>query len=170
MTIEPGRIVNDFIEPNRNQYVIPVYQRNYEWSLDDCKKLFEDIINAHKRGKLHFCGSIVYAPLSTGLNLQSYVIIDGQQRLTTLVLFMKVLCLMTDSDDLFRKDFILEKGSIALQHGKNDIDAFSKVVNAASIDEIKKLDANSRIVEAAHFFIDNMKPDKAIQSNTNSSR
>ncbi len=30
MNIEPGRIINDFIEPNKRQYVIPVYQRNYE--------------------------------------------------------------------------------------------------------------------------------------------
>ena len=34
MTIEPGRIINDFIEPNKRQYMIPVYQRNYEWSYE----------------------------------------------------------------------------------------------------------------------------------------
>ena len=37
MDIGPGRIINDFIDPNKRQYIIPVYQRNYEWSEDDCK-------------------------------------------------------------------------------------------------------------------------------------
>ena len=39
MDIERGRIINDFIEPNKKQYVIPVYQRNYEWSREQCVKL-----------------------------------------------------------------------------------------------------------------------------------
>ncbi len=42
MKIEPGRIMNDFIEPNKRQYIIPVYQRNYEWDREQCVKLFED--------------------------------------------------------------------------------------------------------------------------------
>lgn len=44
MRIERGRIINDFIEPNKKQYIIPVYQRNYEWSKEQCVKLFEDIV------------------------------------------------------------------------------------------------------------------------------
>ena len=48
MDIGPGRIINNFIDPNKRQYVIPVYQRNYEWAEDDCKKLFEDIVNAYR--------------------------------------------------------------------------------------------------------------------------
>ncbi len=106
MDIGPGRIINDFIEPNRRQYVIPVYQRNYEWSEDDCRKLFEDIINAYRRGALHFCGSVVFAPLNIGLDLQTYVIIDGQQRLTTIYLLLKALLDTAESD--YDKDFIIE--------------------------------------------------------------
>ena len=44
MRIEDGRIMNDFIEPNKRQYAIPVYQRNYECSREQCEKLFDDII------------------------------------------------------------------------------------------------------------------------------
>ena len=50
MIIEPGRIINDFIEPNKRQYAIPVYQRNYEWSREQCVKLFADIVQAYKKG------------------------------------------------------------------------------------------------------------------------
>lgn len=98
MDIGPGRIINNFIDPNRRQYVIPVYQRNYEWSEDDCKKLFDDIVNAYRRDKPHFCGSVVYAPLNMGLNIQSYVIIDGQQRLTTIYLLLKALLDLAEKD------------------------------------------------------------------------
>lgn len=98
MDIGPGRIINNFIDPNKRQYVIPVYQRNYEWAEDDCKKLFEDIVNAYRRDKPHFCGSIVYAPLNMGLNIQSYVIIDGQQRLTTIYLLLKALLDTAEKD------------------------------------------------------------------------
>lgn len=125
MDIGPGRIINDFIEPNRNQYVIPVYQRNYEWSLDDCKKLFEDIINAHKRGKLHFCGSIVYAPLSTGLNLQSYVIIDGQQRLTTIYLLLKALLDMAEKE--YDKELIIETITNRKKHDTFEVTEATKL-------------------------------------------
>lgn len=52
MKIERGRIINDFIEPNKRQYSIPVYQRNYEWSDEQCKKLFADIIDATIRTDL----------------------------------------------------------------------------------------------------------------------
>ena len=51
------------IEPNKRQYIIPVYQRNYEWDREQCIKLFEDIVLAFRRDKSHFVSSIVYAPL-----------------------------------------------------------------------------------------------------------
>lgn len=91
MKIDGARIINDFIEPNKRQYSIPVYQRNYEWSRDQCEKLFEDIVLAFKRDKLHFCGSIVYAPLKTEKNIQYFVIVDGQQRMTTIYILLKAL-------------------------------------------------------------------------------
>lgn len=91
MKIEPARIINDFIEPNKRQYSIPVYQRNYEWSHEQCVKLFQDIINAYKADKPHFCGSVVYAQLKEEHNINYYVIIDGQQRLTTIYLLLKAL-------------------------------------------------------------------------------
>lgn len=69
MKIGPGRIINDFIEPNKRQYAIPVYQRNYEWSREQCVKLFEDIVKAYKKDKTHFCGSVVYAPLKEEHNI-----------------------------------------------------------------------------------------------------
>lgn len=98
MKIEKGGIINDFIEPNKKQYVIPVYQRNYEWAEEHCTKLFEDIITAHEEDRYHFTGSVVYAQLESQNKIDAYVIIDGQQRLTTIYLLIKALIDSTDDE------------------------------------------------------------------------
>ncbi len=90
--IERARIIEDYFRRERRQYVIPVYQRNYEWSQKECIKLFDDIKMAAKRQKTHFCGSIVCAPLKTDYTeIDSFVVIDGQQRLTTIYLLLIAL-------------------------------------------------------------------------------
>lgn len=70
----------------RTQLVIPVYQRNYAWKIENCNQLFADLVklkNSHRTS--HFFGSIVTAPAGSGLDR---LIIDGQQRLTTTSLLM----------------------------------------------------------------------------------
>ncbi len=99
MRIYPGRIMNNFIEQNKRQYAIPVYQRNYEWSKDQCIKLFQDIVLAAKRGKEHFCGSVVYSMVKYENNINHYIIIDGQQRMTTVYLMLKALTDMAETDN-----------------------------------------------------------------------
>lgn len=91
MRIESGRMLNDYIQPNKKQYCIPVFQRDYAWTSEQCEKLFEDIVLAFKKDRLHFCGSFVYAPLPTRKHIDRYIIIDGQQRFTTLYILIKAL-------------------------------------------------------------------------------
>lgn len=100
MYINEGRIMNDFIVPNKKQYTIPVYQRNYEWSKEQCKKLFQDIVLAFKKQKPHFCGSFVYYRQITGQTIDSYIVIDGQQRITTIYILLKALmdCAVNESE------------------------------------------------------------------------
>lgn len=79
-------IIN-FLQAPNVQFVIPVYQRNYDWSNNECKELLNDIIAVEiaKRGT-HFIGSIVFiheGAYSTS-EVKELVIIDGQQRLTTI--------------------------------------------------------------------------------------
>jgi len=67
--------------------IIPVYQRNYTWSKKDCEVLLNDIVEiCYDENKTHFVGSIVYVKHSDG-----NIIIDGQQRITTLSLLMLAL-------------------------------------------------------------------------------
>ena len=70
-------------------FMIPVYQRNYDWDEDNCKQLWEDIVYIANVGgrQTHFIGTIC----SKTLNSHEKVIIDGQQRITTMTLLMKAM-------------------------------------------------------------------------------
>ncbi len=71
-----------------NRFIIPVYQRNYDWKETNCNQLFQDLINLiSSKRKTHFFGSIVRSKLNGG-GADDYLIIDGQQRLTTISLLL----------------------------------------------------------------------------------
>lgn len=75
------------------QFLIPVYQRYYSWEIEQCKRLWNDIVNMQKKRKMgHFVGSIVnIAEQAMPTGVQKYMIIDGQQRITTLTLLLLAL-------------------------------------------------------------------------------
>lgn len=85
----------NFIKDNqKNQLVIPIYQRLYSWEKEQCKQLWDDIIKIGGNDKMdgHFIGSILYA--LDGIYTTSHnelLIIDGQQRLTTITLLLTAL-------------------------------------------------------------------------------
>ena len=94
MKADSIRLIGDLINNNKTLFRIPVYQRNYDWSEDHCKRLFDDIeriING--KTQKHFLGSMVYISSNNSIEglLHNYVIIDGQQRLTTIMLLLKAL-------------------------------------------------------------------------------
>lgn len=75
------------------QFLIPVYQQFYSWDIDQCKRLWNDIVEMQRKGKAgHFVGSIVnIAEQAMPTGVQKYMIIDGQQRMTTLTLLLLAL-------------------------------------------------------------------------------
>lgn len=84
----------DFLEKSK-QFVIPIYQRTYSWTERECSQLLEDILRAGRNDDIpgHFIGSIVY--IEQGLSQVSrqspLLVIDGQQRLTTVSLIIEAL-------------------------------------------------------------------------------
>lgn len=84
--------IYEILNGNR-QFLIPVYQRYYSWDVEQCKRLWNDIVEMQKRGKEgHFVGSIVnIAEQAMPTGVQKYMIIDGQQRITTLSLLLIAL-------------------------------------------------------------------------------
>ena len=84
--------IYEILNGNR-QFLIPVYQRFYSWDIDQCKRLWNDIVEMQRKGKAgHFVGSIVnIAEQAMPTGVQKYMIIDGQQRMTTLTLLLLAL-------------------------------------------------------------------------------
>ncbi len=83
-----------FIKDNqKNQLVIPIYQRLYSWEKEQCKQLWDDIIKIGGNDKMdgHFIGSILYVLDDITHSDNTLLIIDGQQRLTTITLLLIAL-------------------------------------------------------------------------------
>ncbi|GAA9680289.1 DUF262 and DUF1524 domain-containing protein [Helicobacter pylori] len=84
----------EFIKDNqKNQLVIPIYQRLYSWEKEQCKQLWDDIIKIGGNDKMdgHFIGSILYVLDGIAHSDNTLLIIDGQQRLTTITLLLIAL-------------------------------------------------------------------------------
>lgn len=84
----------NFIKDNqKNQLVIPIYQRLYSWEKEQCKELWDDIIKIGGNDKMdgHFIGSILYVLDGITHSDNALLIIDGQQRLTTITLLLTAL-------------------------------------------------------------------------------
>ncbi len=88
--------INDFFALTGTIFSIPVYQRNYTWEEENCEKLLQDIVSISQNKKTHFMGSITYVlhlidEEKSLRQLQEFVIIDGQQRVTTIMLLLKAI-------------------------------------------------------------------------------
>lgn len=83
-----------------DRFVVPIYQRVYSWDQSECDQLWQDIIRAGARENLnnHFTGSIVYIERDQGANTsrEPDLIIDGQQRVTTVTLLLAALAARLD--------------------------------------------------------------------------
>ncbi|WP_066407937.1 DUF262 domain-containing protein [Aliarcobacter skirrowii] len=93
----------------KQQYIIPSYQRPYSWEYDECYQLYNDLIEAFKTKQDYFIGNLVIAKSSE--NKTRLEVIDGQQRLTTLILVFKVLSILQPDLDVL-KDFLVKRDNI----------------------------------------------------------
>lgn len=136
---------------------VPIYQRKYNWSLDECKQLFEDIlsIGSDDNRKSYFIGSIVVKTESDELldDLTEVTLIDGQQRITTLTLLYCTLCNYYKNTD--------EKICLNIYNNylvNNDLEETVKLVLTKDDNESLKYIINS--IPADKKF--NLKPDNSV--------
>jgi len=139
-------MLRDFIGTNKVLFRIPVYQRNYDWSESNCNRLLDDIYGIMQSGDKHFLGTIVFmAAKSGGFALQEYIIIDGQRRLTTLMLILKALSVVAESvgDDCYHEieeqylhnKYCSEEFKVKLKTIKSDNNQFTLLLEG-KIDEM----------------------------------
>lgn len=81
-------------------YQIPIYQRPYQWTEENCEKLLDDLFFNYEddRESDYFCGSLVLIAISEDSKAKTYDVVDGQQRLSTFILLAKVLATLYDKD------------------------------------------------------------------------
>ncbi len=142
---------------------IPVYQRNYDWDIDNCQQLFSDLEAITITHKEHFIGSIVYISIGTATE-PYYNIIDGQQRITSVMLFLKALHDSTD-DVRFQKQvrhgFLINVGlddepKMKLKQVETDSGVYEKIIMQKSFNEADYTDAEkkSNVYRNYRFFMD----------------
>lgn len=135
---------------------VPFYQRGYVWDIEQWDRFLEDMETVSRTNQQYFLGSIILKNGEAPNTWENYsarkIVIDGQQRLTTLIILMKVLSLKAGSPKDFGT-YLLEDGVSALLHGKNDIDAFEKVISAENAIEIKNTQPESKIISAFNYFL-----------------
>ncbi len=86
-------------------YQIPIYQRPYQWTEENCEKLLDDLFFNYEddRESDYFCGSLVLIAISEDSKAKTYDIVDGQQRLSTFILLAKVLATLYSVGDKYQR-------------------------------------------------------------------
>ena len=93
-----------YMDGASKRFIIPVYQRNYDWKMEHCKQLYDDLVKVVRQNrKSHFFGSIVSVQSETG-TMEEFLIIDGQQRLTTISLLLLAIYHLLCSGKLVSQD------------------------------------------------------------------
>lgn len=157
-----------YLEGSNKNFIIPVYQRNYNWKKEQCKRLFddlEDIINSGFR--THFLGSIVSI---YGMG-KEYLIIDGQQRVTTMSLLLIAMChIIRDfgeveefitTEEQIKECYLINKhsrskdGKIKLKPITEDRKAYYEL-----FEDDRNLSQNSNIISNYLYFYNRIKENK----------
>lgn len=145
----------------KNRYIVPVYQRKYDWKQANCARLYQDLVKLVKQNRnSHFFGNIVSMVSGTGAKIE-YLIIDGQQRITTVTLLLLAMrnllhdgVIQSENDHLADEIDNMYLSSmwghgeekIKLRLTKKDRPALQKLFDDDAFDESSKLTANY------HFF------------------
>ena len=162
--MKAGEILINGIFNGSRLLEVPFYQRAYVWDDEQWDRFLTDMEFVTKTKKPYFLGSIIFKSGKTPNTWDHFsdckIVIDGQQRLTTLMIFFKVLCLKKNENRLFERDFCLEDDTIVLQHGRNDIAAFDKVMRHEKPEEIPNVVPASQIISAFNFFLKKIDPEK----------
>ena len=152
-----------FFDGSDKRFIIPLYQRNYDWKEENCEQLFQDLMKLHNSDrKSHFFGSIV-SNIQSGT--EDRLIIDGQQRITTVSLMLIAMVnaykagdiQATDSklvDKIFKRYLVDEyqedERKVKLKPIKKDMDAFDSLLYKPKDQYIK----GSNVTRNYEFFYD----------------
>lgn len=158
--MEAGKkTISDIFNGNRI-LEIPFFQRAYVWEDEQWGRLLEDMEEISQQNTPYFLGSVILKQQMTSTTKSVSdvrTLIDGQQRLTTLSIFLKTLCLKNNENNKFERVFKLIDDSIALEHNHNDINNYNEILN---LETEKDIDKTNNISRAYTYFKNYIKVEK----------
>lgn len=156
------------IFPRNKLLEIPFYQRAYVWGVAEWERLLEDLRGMCDREEEYFLGSVILKDTTVkGSNEEGFagkfVVVDGQQRLTTLIAMMKVIALLNDDMETFDNYFITKnkkKGFTApsMRHNHKDRPSFEKVL---ALTKLEELEGDTGVIGAYNYFKSNINKELA---------
>lgn len=157
-----------FMDGADKRFIIPVYQRNYDWKLDNCRQLYDDLIRVIRQNRRsHFFGSLV-SSLCEEASSSDYLIIDGQQRLTTVSLLLLAIVKLLENGEIESTDAVLkdriketylidkyqpQERKVRLKPVKHDSNAFEKLLFGLEEDYIE----SSNVTQNYKYFYNRIK-------------
>jgi len=137
---------------------IPFFQRTYVWSEENWSRFLDDMVAVEEKQKDYFLGSVILKQRQTGTDKKIgdiRSVVDGQQRLTTLVLFFKVLYDQRNCPERFKDTFYNFGDKLTLQHNHNDQEIFEAIISDGLTDALRTKYEKSRVLGAFSFFLEN---------------
>lgn len=137
---------------------IPYFQRRYVWENADWERFAKDMESTLDSDHNYFLGAVIFKvedvnqiDRRNGI-AKKFLVVDGQQRLTTLIIFMKVLYMLNAKHDDFSKQYLQDSKEPVLRHSCDDSRDFRSVMNLDTASEIKQGTGN--IIRAYNYFLE----------------
>lgn len=151
-----SRSINDILNGSR-LLEIPFFQRSYVWQRPLWERFLESMREVSNTSETYFLGTLILKQASTSSSQgigDIRIVIDGQQRLTTLLLFLKILCTKTNRIDEFNR-IAKVRGHLSMRHNFFDRDCFEEIILQ---NELATVNYNTRLAEAYKFFLEKINP------------
>lgn len=157
-----------FINPNAS-YTIPFFQRSYVWDVEQWERLISDVKYVSEARRPLFLGAVIFKEKKIGNGISDgYTVIDGQQRLTTLFIFFKVLTLLTGQTMWFNGTFMKLTGNEPiLTQSQSAIEDFNRIMTLRVAAPIPEGAKDSQINRAYTYFLKELSDIIIIKQNKN---
>ena len=155
--MQPSKVSIPQLLADGHTFYVPFYQRAYVWTEKLWSRFIRDMEYISKTDEEYFIGSVILKKLgASGIETARWAVVDGQQRLTTLAVFYKVISLKDPNlHNPFDKRFRLDNNDLSIKHSLNDKEAFDKIANLTQDVELDGED-KSNLIKAYNYFRNNV--------------
>ena len=173
MDVEKKRL-KELMQGKDKEFIIPIYQRHYDWREANCKQLYKDLVQIAKNARhddtiTHFFGNIFASTQMKGASTRLYTIIDGQQRITSITLLYLAMYNFLNKEEVkteeieqlldeIYNDILVEKYKHGKKHltlGENDRDDFNHLFQKQNDNDIYQY-RNPNICNNYKFFYEQL--------------